>query len=79
MEHADWQGRIEILPDVHHGDPCIKGTRVPVSTILGSLAEGASADQIVEEYPQLRHDDILAALGYAAEVLRHEIVVSLPS
>ncbi len=79
MERTDWQDHIEILPYIHHGDPCIKGTRIPVSTILANLAEGASADQIIGEYPQLHPDDILAALGYAAEVLRHEIVVSLPS
>ena len=39
MSLINWQQRIQIDPELHHGDPCIRGTRIPVSTILGSLAE----------------------------------------
>jgi uncharacterized protein (DUF433 family) len=69
MERARWQGRIVIEPDLHHGDPCIKGTRVPVAMIVGSLADGMTPEEIREAYPQLTHEDIRAALAYAADVI----------
>jgi len=49
-----WQDHIVIAPDIHHGDPCIKGTRIPVSIILGSLADGMTPEQIYDAYPQLK-------------------------
>jgi uncharacterized protein (DUF433 family) len=72
-----WQDRITIDPDIHHGDPCIKGTRIPVGILLGSLADGLTLDQILGNYPQLNKADIFAALAYAAEVLRQEILLPL--
>jgi uncharacterized protein (DUF433 family) len=72
-----WQDRIAIDPDIHHGDPCIKGTRIPVAMVVGSLADGLSFDDIRQEYPQLTDDDLYAALAYAAEVMRQEIVYPL--
>jgi uncharacterized protein (DUF433 family) len=69
-----WQDRIVIDPEIHHGDPCIKGTRIPAGIIISSLADGMTFDEIREAYPQLTDDDIYAALAYAAEVLRQEIV-----
>jgi uncharacterized protein (DUF433 family) len=69
-----WQDRISIDPGIHHGDPCIKGTRIPAEIIISSLADGMTFDEIREAYPQLTDDDIYAALAYAAEVLRQEIV-----
>jgi uncharacterized protein (DUF433 family) len=74
-----WQDRIVIEPDIHHGDACIKGTRIPVSTIVGSLADGMSHQEIIENYPQLTEADIQAALAYAAEVMRQEVVLPLSS
>jgi uncharacterized protein (DUF433 family) len=72
-----WQDRITIDPEIHHGDPCIKGTRVPVTMVVGSLADGMSFGEIREAYPQLVDEDIYAALAYAAEVMRQEIVYPL--
>ncbi len=72
-----WQDRITIEPDIHHGDPCIKGTRIPVAILVGSLADGMTFDDIRDAYPQLTDDDIYAALAYAAEVLIQEIVYPL--
>jgi uncharacterized protein (DUF433 family) len=72
-----WQDRIAIDPHIHHGDPCIKGTRIPVVMVVGSLADGMTFDDIRQEYPQLTDDDLYAALAYAAEVMRHEIVYPL--
>ena len=72
-----WQDRIAIDPDIHHGDPCIKGTLIPVAMVVGSLADGLTFDDIRQDYPQLTDDDLFAALAYAAEVMRQEIVYPL--
>ena len=74
-----WQERISVDPDIHHGDPCIKGTRIPVRILVGSLADGMTFVQILENYPQLTEADIFAALGYAAEVLRQDVLLPLSS
>ncbi len=66
--------RIAIDPQVCFGKPCIKGTRIWVSLILDFLASGESEAQILAAYPQLKPDDIRAALAYAAEVARERIV-----
>jgi uncharacterized protein (DUF433 family) len=73
-----WRERISIDPAIHHGDPCIKGTRVPVSVIVGSIADGDSVDIIVRAYPSLAPEDIQAALQFAAEAVSHFDVVPLP-
>jgi uncharacterized protein (DUF433 family) len=77
MSRIPWEDHIIIAPDVHHGDPCIKGTRVPVATIVGSLADGMSPGEIQDAYPQLTLEDIQAALAYAADVIRQEILAPL--
>jgi uncharacterized protein (DUF433 family) len=70
MARIRWQERIVISPDLHHGDFCIKETRIPVAMIVGSLADGMTPEEILQAYPQLTAEDIQAALAYAAEVLR---------
>lgn len=64
-------GRIAIDPEVRHGKPVIKGTRVSVDVILGSLAGGMSVDEVTEEYGITR-DDVLAAIEYAAKLISTE-------
>lgn len=61
--------------DLHHGAPCIRGTRVSVATILGSLADGFDAGRIREAYPQLTDADIAATLAYTADVVQGEILL----
>ena len=73
-----WQKRITVDPHVCHGKACIRGTRVMVSVILDNLAEGSSRDEILASYPSLAHEDIDAAITYAAELTR-ERVVPVPS
>jgi uncharacterized protein (DUF433 family) len=63
-----WRERISIDPSIHHGKPCIKGTRVPVSVIVGTVAEGHAWERIIESWPQLNLDDIRAALKFASRV-----------
>ena len=72
----DWRNRISVEPAVCHGRPCIRGTRIFISVILDNLAAGGSADEILESYPGLTREDIMAALAYAAE-LAHERTVYL--
>ncbi|MCX7839860.1 MAG: DUF433 domain-containing protein [Anaerolineae bacterium] len=59
--------RISIDPNVCFGKPCIRGTRIWVSLILDFLANGWTMEQILDEYPQLQREDILAAIAYGAE------------
>jgi uncharacterized protein (DUF433 family) len=77
ISRIDWKDRVVIDPEIHHGDPCIKGTRIPASVIVGSIADGMSVSEVLEAYPQLTPEDIRAALAYAAEVLRHELIVPM--
>jgi len=77
MGRVSWQERIVVDPTIHHGDPCVRGTRVPVTMIVGSIADGMSPQEVIEEYPQLTLDDVSAALAYAAEVMRQESLLPL--
>jgi uncharacterized protein (DUF433 family) len=70
----DWRELISIDPNVCHGKPCIKGTRVWVSLIVDNLAAGASEAEILESYPSLTSEDVRAALAYAAEMARERYV-----
>ena len=58
---------ITIDPEVRFGRPCIKGSRISVYDILGWLASGMTMNEIIEDYPQLTIEDILATLAYAAD------------
>jgi uncharacterized protein (DUF433 family) len=66
-----YEDRIVIDPAVRHGKPIIKGTRVPVEIILGSLAGGMEIDEITKEY-DLDREDVLAALAYATRMIAGE-------
>src|SRR5262245_17812390 len=77
MKRLAWQQRVTTDPELHNGEPCIAGTRIPVRMIVGSLADGLTIEQVVSEYPQLTREDVLAALAYAAEVLHQEIILPL--
>jgi uncharacterized protein (DUF433 family) len=74
---ADLLERVRIDPAVCGGKPCIKGTRIWVSLILDLLASGMAEAEVRAEYPQLTHEDILAAIAYGAEASR-ERVIPLP-
>jgi uncharacterized protein (DUF433 family) len=79
MSRIRWQDHIAVAEDLHHGDPCIKGTRIPVRILIGSLADGMPASEVLRSYPQLSEKDLLAALAYAADILSHELVTPLAS
>jgi len=65
-------GRITINPSVCHGKPCIAGTRIMVTNILSQLAGGYSIEQILQGYPELTREDVLAAIDYAVAVISDE-------
>ena len=65
--------RITIDPKVCHGQACIKGTRIPVYQILGMLANGDTIENLLEEYPALTREDILACLDYAALLAEEQV------
>lgn len=71
MESRELLQRITVDPLIAGGKPVIRGTRIYVATILDSLAEGLTAEQIVDHYPNLKPDDIRAALAYGG-LLAHE-------
>ncbi len=66
--------RISITPDICHGKPVIKGTRVLVSNVLGSLAAGETVSEIIASYPSLKEEDIKAALEFGSELARFEVI-----
>ena len=70
--------RISVDPNICFGTPCIRGTRIWVSLILDLLASGETQEIILAEYPQLKRDDLLAALAYGAAMSR-ERFVDVPS
>jgi uncharacterized protein (DUF433 family) len=73
----DWRDHIVSDPNILVGKPAVKGTRISVELILGWLANGWTQEMILESYPQLTRDSILAALAFAAEMLRDEEYVAI--
>jgi len=63
---------IMINPDICHGKPVFRGTRILVADVLEMIASGMSIEEILEEYPQLNKEMILEAIAFAAELLRRE-------
>ncbi len=63
--------KIVIDEDIRHGKPVIKGTRVPIDIILGSLAGGMSYQEVCEDY-EITEDDIRAAIEYASKLVANE-------
>jgi uncharacterized protein (DUF433 family) len=68
----DWRDRIVCDPEILVGKPTVRGTRLSVELILGWLAQGWTHEMLIEAYPQLGQDDILAALAFAADKMREE-------
>ena len=73
----DWRERIVTDPDILVGKPSVKGTRLSVELILGWLGQGWTVDMLLENYPTLSRDDVLAALAFAADMLRDERYIAI--
>jgi uncharacterized protein (DUF433 family) len=74
MDRETLLKRISVDPNVCFGKPCIRGTRIWVSLIVENLAEGVPEEELLKAYPQLRPEDIRAALSYAAEMTRERVI-----
>lgn len=74
MERDKLLERISIDPHVCFGKPCIRGHRIWVSLVLDLLAAGLSVQEVLEEYPQLTREDVLACVAYGAEMSRERFV-----
>lgn len=74
----EWRDRIVSDPEILVGKPAIKGTRISVELILGWLANGWTFEQVLESYPNISREDILAALAFATERLHEEDYIPLP-
>jgi uncharacterized protein (DUF433 family) len=72
----NWREHIVSSSDVLRGKPRIKGTRIPVSLILGYLADGNTEARILQEFPDLQKEQILACLDYARDLANFETIAS---
>ncbi len=71
----DYKKHITIEAGKRSGKPCIRGMRITVGDILGYLASGMSMEEILEDFPRLNKDDILAALAYAADAQNNRAIL----
>jgi uncharacterized protein (DUF433 family) len=74
MERNELLKKISIDPNVCFGKPCIRGHQIRVSLILDLLALGMTVEQVLEQYPQLSREDVLACVAYGAEMSRERFV-----
>jgi uncharacterized protein (DUF433 family) len=70
---VDWQEHIVSTADVLRGKPRVKGTRIPVSLVLGYLAAGHTHEEILQEFPDLSQEQITACLDYARALAEFEV------
>ncbi len=71
---VNWKDHIVSTPDMIRGKPCIKGTRIPASLILGYFAAGNTIKKIIAEFPDLDKVHIEACLDYARELAEFEVI-----
>ena len=71
--------RITVNPAVMTGLPCIRGLRIPATTILGLLASGATEQEVLADYPDLEPDDLKACLAYATWLTREREIELQPA
>ena len=76
--NENWKDKITVDPNILAGKPIIKGTRIAVEFILDLLANDWTVENILENYPQLKKEDITAVLKYVTEILKEEKVYPLP-
>ena len=73
----DYRKRIVTDPSIMLGKPVIKGTRITVEVILSKMGEGATVEQLIQSYPHISQEDIMASLCYSADVIgREELLAS---
>jgi uncharacterized protein (DUF433 family) len=69
--------RISVDPEVRFGKPCVRGTRITVAEVLAFLGSGRSEAELIVEFPQIIHEDVLACFIFAAE--RERLLQTIPA
>jgi uncharacterized protein (DUF433 family) len=72
----NWREHIVSDPNVLRGKPCLKDTRIPVALVLGYLAAGRDAGDILREFPDLKANDVAACLDYARDLAEFAAVAA---
>lgn len=75
-KHTGTFDRITFDPQIMGGRACVRGMRIPVSTVVGQIAHGATFEEILEGYPDLEREDILQSLQYAAWLTHEQVHIS---
>jgi uncharacterized protein (DUF433 family) len=70
---TSWRDQVESTPDILRGKPRLKGTRIPVSLVLGYLAAGKTAQEVITELPDLNETQIAACLDFARDLAEFEV------
>ncbi len=70
LDMGNWHERISADPMICHGKPCIRGTRIMVSVVTANIEAGSTKEEIINDYPGLKPEDIDAAAAYAADKKR---------
>ena len=70
--NSNLESRIEINPQVCHGKPVVRGTRVLVSTVLGALSAGDSIDMVLKDYPNITKEDVNAMFAFASRLSTYQ-------
>ncbi len=73
MGGHDLLDRVIVDPDVCGGAPCIRGSRTEITVLLDSLAEGLSIEEVLDHFPHIKRDDVLAAIAYASGLARENL------
>lgn len=73
MAESSVESRIECNPKIMHGEPVVRGTRITVAVLVGSLAT-MSMDEVLAEYPQISRADLQAAIWFASQAARNTLV-----
>ncbi|MYN64320.1 MAG: DUF433 domain-containing protein [Acidobacteria bacterium] len=77
MDNSELLKRISARPDVFGGKPIVRNMRLSVETILSLLAQGASSEEILDDYPKLEQDDIRACIAYAHAVIAGDTLAAV--
>ena len=72
---VEWKRHIVSEPEILRGKPRLQGTRIPVGLVLGHLAAGKTAEDIIAEFPDLTREQIAACLDYARDLAEFEAVI----
>jgi len=76
MKGNSYKDRIIVNPDIMLGKPIIKGTRITVELILSKLSDGITIEELLQAYPNLKKEDILACIAYSADVISKEELIA---